>query len=576
MSNPKFKDVRTVFVIDDEGNTVILGGLSHGRDSITTNYYTPGTSMMAEAMLREVKRNKKLLLPVSEDGEMAEVDCTSGPVKVAKALQTAYLRMSQGKEMDYSIKNVYDEILVEMIREDAEFGRAIFDHTVKPMVKTESELLPRYLSKAVDSEARRFSNRLMELNGENMSFIGGYKFEGSFQRPAADYVIDLIVALVAFADNSGDRVREDGFKKIVEYAMIAHTDEISVHWDKILPHMDSDFNIESSLLLSQASDETLRKMLDLESRSNSRLNFCHRVAFILEAQRRGMLNLMNMHWVKAAMINMTRAVPIWPKRYDEEIKAVFAAIADFREASFTADEMMRIIGNEFVRSGSDSEAWKLLSETIYEGAKSRGELAGISIVYFNEYYRFKYGSRYHRLGVDRFLSNRDSKYVRSGTIGSPTGMFFMMLSALADQSGGEALFSEAMISGFRGILTAKPSERKNFARILSATIHSDKFDRYLARNLSETGERIGSDKVDSSFVRTFFKALSESGLRNVVVEKIVDTPTSESVGYSAWKDMESVEDGLLFGYTPSEVADMIKDLSVRGIITSTILKMALQ
>jgi len=82
---PSINELRSIFAIDDNGKVVILGKIDHNVGGINSNLYSNST-LITESLLREIRRNKKLLLPIDNDGGLFELDCTSGLEKVAEAL----------------------------------------------------------------------------------------------------------------------------------------------------------------------------------------------------------------------------------------------------------------------------------------------------------------------------------------------------------------------------------------------------------------------------------------------------------------------------------------------------------
>jgi hypothetical protein len=575
---PSISELKSIFAIDDNGKVVILGKIDHSIGNGIDRTLYANNILMAESMLREIRRNKKLLLPIDNEGGLFELDCTSGLEKVAEALYKANTRMQLDRSLDYSIRDVYLDIINQMMKVDAEFSRAIFENEIRPYANSKGREFARYMIKSSEIEFDNLSDSLIELNSKNVIMLSGLKFDESFTHLDPDYVVDVVLSSISIAELQGDRVRSTGLNAIAEYLLIMFPKKIAPYWERISRHIDNDFSVRNAFLLSKASDETLEKMLALEEETNNRLNFCHSPIFIFEAQKRGMMKKMKMTWVRSVMMGMTRFLPAWPKFYEKELKEVFSAMLSSKEITgITPEEIFITIGNKFSNSDVSKKAWNLLSDTIYDGLSASYELNGISREYFHEYYRKKYDnerrSKSHSVGS--FLVERDLKYIRSGTIDSPIGRFFMMLSVLSDQTGGEALFKEAIKSGFRAFLTSKPSERKNFTRILSLMIHKNKFNDILETN-DKSLDKNKMTPIGDQFIKTFFKELNNSNLRSVVVEKIVDVPTEDMLGHNGWRFTRDVDGGLLFGRKASDVAEIIKDIGARSIITTTILKIALQ
>jgi hypothetical protein len=330
--------------------------------------------------------------------------------------------------------------------------------------------------------------------------------------------------------------------------------------DQELFNMVSKYMIEGNITnLEDIKEKLTNKALTniIESfRKNA--NITKNPLIILEIYRRKLNNIIDteiLNDIKSTFFQRLCNMPKWPSAYIEEIKSIIKDIfIDIDDSEF--ERVFSVIEN-YRDVFSKEQIFNFLFEENFDLVVNDKILRGKSREYFKELVRAKMVEpdfKYRNVFSDKhsYLLRddiKDSIYLKLAIV--------INIMRKGDVVYSDSLMNEAFRELFKALIPATKSEREKVTEMLSYFIHHDKYsDNFDSTNL---------DKI-----KIMFEQMSNSNLKNVTIERMIDKKD-----YETWEYSRGSRGRKMFGLDYVDVLSVIQDLPLRNIFTATILKIQL-
>jgi hypothetical protein len=280
--------------------------------------------------------------------------------------------------------------------------------------------------------------------------------------------------------------------------------------------------------------------------------------FILEIYRRKLTNIINKDILDDMKINFFSRLsnlPKWPSAYIEEIKSIIKDIfidmneSEFERVFYTMDRYDSVFTKEQIFNFLFEENLDLVVNVVILKGTSKEyfkETARAKMIEPNFRYRSVFSDRHSHLLKDNI---KDSIYLKLAIV--------LNIMRKTDVIYSESLITEAFKELFKALIPATKSERDKVTEMLSYLIHHDKYsDNFDSTNLNK--------------IKIMFEQMSNSNLKNVTIERMIDKKD-----YETWEYSRGSRGRKMFGLDYVDILAIIQDLPLRNIFTATILKIQL-
>lgn len=382
-----------------------------------------------------------------------------------------------------------------------------------------------------------------------------------------------------------DRKRTSLYAEALEHFLTRNWERLKsdASMSEMLPSLKSKLMAERKAFTNPESimsmpDSALAELLEAISESGyERYGLISNPLLTLEVYRRGMEARYGMtaEDLVKTLSEMHKQLSVWPEIYSEQVDRIARDIASGAKDT-TMNGVFALLDTYCSRRAGNistlEEAYKryvrpnigLLSGVSSISGKSaeyREALMWLKARVGSSPDSERYWTENDAEGV--FVDERDRKTVKSGTLDSIYLKVLMVVNTFSREGDfmAEALLRETYSDAFRSLVSANKAERKNFIRLVSYALRSNKT---LKTTIDPVEDRL----------RMFLEELSASRLKDSTIQAILEKPEYAN---ESWRIRESLTSRAILLMSYVEVAALVdKSQGVRGVIKHTLLRMELE
>lgn len=607
----RITDVNAFFAEDKQGRVTIIdrgdiSGTGMSDSSKSINRYRRShmewpADRMWEHLMEAVSRSGSVEIPTGDDSSYT-ITTETKPHELIEMAGRLYDDSKKDESKEDDARAYCASAITRMVdhacsREETFFSGAVSWMATKPEGwKPETATSSRMLERCIDSEIEVINRLGREDHPE--AFVASIRGLRRAHSIAAGYerVRRVLVAEHNHLTNWFDResyyrFNEDRLTAIrgeaLEQFLVCNWDELKSDpsMSKVLPRIKSALMAERKPFTNpesvmSMSDQAFAELLEAASESGyERYGLVRNPLLTLEVYRRGMDAKYDLS--AEELVNTIRLMheqfSAWPGIYSGQIERMAKDLAS-RATDYTMEGVFKLL-DTYCRSRGGKistleEAYRKYVEPNVDLLSGVSSLSGKSREYRHAliWLKARVGSspdseiHWSDTDIERvFVDELDLKVLKSATLDSIYLKLLMVVNTLSREgdSMGEGLLREIYSGAFRALVSANKSERKNFIRMLSYALRSN-------RTLKTTVEPV-EDRL-----RMLLEELSASSLKDSTIQAILEGPVY-SDNRPSWRVRDALTSRAILLLSYVDVAALAeKSQGVRGIIRQTLLRMELE
>jgi hypothetical protein len=599
----RIADVNAFFAEDKNGRITIIdrGDISNagmGDSSKSINRHRRShmewpAEKMWRHLMQAVRDSGSVEIPVGAE-ESFTITTETKPHELIELAGRLYAESTQEEIKEDDARSYCASVLKRILEHACDRDEKFFSEAVswiasrpngwEPENKTSSKMF----ESCIDSEISAIGKMAEEDHPEAFfASMKGIKRAGSI---AADYERTrkaLVAEHSGIMDKSSyrDRRRTSLYAEALEHFLTRNWERLKseASMSEILPSLKSKLMAERKAFTNPESimsmpDSALAELLETISESGyERYGLISNPLLTLEIYRRGMDTRYGMaaEELVKTLSEMHKQFSTWPEIYSEQVDRIARDIASGAKDTTMEGVFMLLDTYCSRRAGNIStleEAYKRYVKPNMGLLSGVSSLSGKSTEYREAimWLKARVGSspeseRYWTENdAERvFVDERDQKTVRSGTLDSIYLKVLMVVNTFSREGDfmGEGLLREIYSDAFRALVSANKAERKNFIRMVSYALRSNKT---LKTTMEPVDERL----------RMFLEELSASRLKDSTIQAILEKPEYSN---ESWRIREALTSRAILLMSYVDVAALLeKSGGVRSIIRQTLLRMELE
>jgi hypothetical protein len=561
-------------LIDDSGKTFLLEvsnrnyysiGMESEKDNNALKEFDDAENA-AKTFLRILEKSKYVKYKIDENTYIQIDNDFTIKSLVEKLVEISNMEMLLKSKTFFrtSISN-FTKILINIILMNNKYNQSFIEYVYNDLQLVNNNTILSLLKATINNIIEKIDQKLNKRYELSLySILSGYDVERKGYYYDYDYLKKIIHVYLSFRKKCESEGvysyshRDTNLQNICEELLFGNYNKLIEDQEllDIVSRTIDERNISNlEDIREKITNKAFLNIIEL-LKKNSYITRNH--LFVLEIYRRKLNSIVDINMIndiRLYFFGKLASLPKWPSEYINEIKLIIKDIfIDIDDSEF---ERMFSIIEKYSNVFTKEQIFKFLFEENFDLIVNDNLLKGKSREYFKEVIRVKIiGTDFKHRDV---FSDKHSYLMRDNIKDS---IYLKMNMAMNVMSNSGNLYSDDLISEifrelFKAIIPATKSEREKVTEMISYFIHHDKYSDNF-------------DNVNTNKIKIMLEQMSNSNLKNVTIERMIDKGN-----YETWIYSRGSRGRKMFGLDYVDVLNIIQGLPLRNIFAGTILKIQL-